>query len=213
MSPVSHHIPDDIIEAYASGALPHAFAVVVAAHVSLCDSCRAVAESCDILAGVALEGLDSDTPDHGLRARTMALLDSAPRKAVAADTAPKGLFPGAVVAELGGGKPRWRNLGAGIKQQILSSGPEGTVRLLYIPGGKGVPDHGHSGLELTLVLQGSFQDQTGSYRRGDVQVVADEIEHTPVADAGPACICLAATDAPLKFNALIPRMLQRVFRI
>lgn len=215
MPPVTHHIPDDIIEAYASGALPHAFAVVVAAHLSLCDACRATAKSCEALAGAALDGLDATAPDESLRARTMALLDTrAPATAEPEPgTAPNGIFPGAVAAELRGGKPRWRNLGGGIKQQILAAGPEGSVRLLSIPGGKGVPDHGHNGLELTLVLQGSFQDQTGHYRRGDVQVVASEIEHTPVADAGPECICLAATDAPLKFNALIPRMLQGVFRI
>jgi len=127
--------------------------------------------------------------------------------------APQGIYPGAVTAELGGDKPHWRNLGAGIRQQILSSGAEGSVRLLYIPGGKAVPDHGHNGLEMTLVLQGSFRDQTGQYGRGDVQVVATEFEHTPIADAGPACICLAATDAPLRFNALIPRLLQGIFKI
>ena len=212
MPPVTHHIPDDIIEAYASGALPHAFAVVVATHLSLCESCRATAEACDVLAGTALDALDAPAPDADLRARTLAALD-APLPRRDDPPAPTALFPGPVTAELGGPAPRWRTLGGWIRQQILFTGAEGTVRLLSIPGGKAVPDHGHNGLELTLVLQGSFQDQTGHYRRGDVQVVADEVEHTPVADAGPTCICLAATDAPLRFNALIPRLLQGVFRI
>ena len=30
MSPITYHIPDHLIDAYAAGALPHAFAVVVA---------------------------------------------------------------------------------------------------------------------------------------------------------------------------------------
>jgi putative transcriptional regulator len=34
-----------------------------------------------------------------------------------------------------------------------------------------------------------------------------------VAEAGADCICLAATDAPLRFNKLIPRMAQPFFRI
>jgi putative transcriptional regulator len=212
MPPVTHHIPDDIIEAYATGALPHAFAVVVATHLSLCDTCRATAEACDVLAGTALDALDGPPPDAELRARTLELLDT-PLSKAAPIAAPQGIYPGTVAAELGGLPPRWRSLGAGIRQQILSAGPHGSVRLLYIPGGKAVPDHGHNGLEMTLVLQGSFHDQTGAYGRGDVQVVADDIEHTPVADAGPACICLAATDAPLRFTALIPRLLQGVFRI
>ncbi|MBS8228520.1 ChrR family anti-sigma-E factor [Vannielia litorea] len=211
MSPVSHHIPEDIIEAYASGALPHGFSVVVATHLSLCDQCRAVAEACDALGGAALEALDAEAPDAGLRDRTLALLDTAP--APAPEPQPRGIFPAAVAAELGGDGPAWRSLGAGIRQQILVDRPEGSARLLRIPGGKAVPDHGHNGLEMTLVLQGSFSDHTGRYARGDVQVVTDDLEHTPMAEAGPDCICLAATDAPLRFNAMIPRLLQRYFRI
>lgn len=212
MLPVTHHIPEDIIAAYASGALPHAFAVVAATHLSLCDDCRAVAEACDALAGAAFDALDGPATDPGLRARTLAMLDAPLRKS-APIAAPQGIYPGAVAAELGGRAPRWHSLGAGIRQHILSAGSQGAVRLLYIPGGKAVPDHGHNGLEMTLVLQGSFHDQTGRYGRGDVQVVATDIEHTPIADAGPACICLAATDAPLRFNSLIPRLLQGLFRI
>ncbi|MDQ2095485.1 ChrR family anti-sigma-E factor [Rhodalgimonas zhirmunskyi] len=221
----THHIPDEIIEAYASGLLPHAFSVVVAAHVSLCDKCRATAEACEAVGGVALDHIDGEAPAQDLRARTLSMLDDLPDAdqtharlprnlpITAPQPARRGIFPGAVAAELGDDGPRWKSLGAGIRQQILTSGPDGTVRLLYIPAGKAVPDHGHGGLEMTLVLQGSFSDHTGHFAKGDVQVVEDDLEHTPIADDGPACICLAATDAPLRFNAMIPRLLQRVFRI
>lgn len=212
MSSVTHHIQADMLQAYVSGSLPHAFAVVVAAHLSLCDACRAEAEALEALAGATLDTLDAVAASEDLRARTLALLDAAPT--VPPQTArPKGIYPGAVMAEIGAEAPHWRSLGAGLRQQLLSSAPEGTVRLLHIPGGRAVPDHGHNGLEMTLVLQGSFHDHTGHYQRGDVQVVESDLEHTPIADPGAACICLAATDAPLRFNALIPRLLQRILRI
>jgi putative transcriptional regulator len=35
----------------------------------------------------------------------------------------------------------------------------------------------------------------------------------PVADIGEDCICLAATDAPLRFRRLIPRIAQPFLRI
>ena len=104
-------------------------------------------------------------------------------------------------------------MGLGVRQSILATGAHGTVRLLYIPPGQAVPDHGHNGLELTLVLQGSFSDETGRFGVGDVEVADEDLEHTPVADGGPPCICLAATDMPLKFNSFVPRMLQPLFRI
>lgn len=222
---VTHHIPEDIIEAYASGSLPHAFSVVVAAHLSLCDQCRATAEAFDALGGAALEQLSGEAPASELRARTLSMLEDLPDAIDSGARLPRNLpiaapamsrddiYPGAVAAEMGEDGPKWKSLGAGIRQQILASDRNGTVRLLYIPAGKAVPDHGHGGLEMTLVLQGSFSDHTGHFGTGDVQVVEDDLEHTPMADDGPACICLAATDAPLRFNAMIPRLLQRVFRI
>ncbi|RMH44225.1 MAG: transcriptional regulator, partial [Alphaproteobacteria bacterium] len=47
----------------------------------------------------------------------------------------------------------------------------------------------------------------------DIEVADASLEHTPVADEGEPCICLAATDAPLRFHGLIPRLLQPIFRI
>ncbi|MCB1493629.1 MAG: ChrR family anti-sigma-E factor [Rhodobiaceae bacterium] len=212
MPPVTHHVPDDILQAYASGALPHPFALVVAAHLSLCEECRATSEAFDTLGGAALEAFTPVAADSALRARTMAALDN-PVGSKPAVPRPSGIYPSPVMAELGGAPPRWRSLGAGIRQTILSSGREGSARLLYIPGGKAVPDHGHNGLELTLVLQGSFHDHTGRFGPGDIQVVDTDLDHVPTADDGPPCICLAATDAPLRFNAFLPRLLQRAFRI
>ena len=61
-------------------------------------------------------------------------------------------------------------------------------------------------MELTLVLQGAFRDAEDRFGPGDVEIADEELEHTPVAEAGADCICLAATDAPLRFNRLIPRL-------
>ena len=104
-------------------------------------------------------------------------------------------------------------MGMGMRQSILSSGREGSVRLLYIPPGQAVPDHSHNGLELTLVLQGSFSDETGRFGVGDLEFADQQLEHTPVSDVDVPCICLAATDAPLRFKLMLPRLLQPLFRI
>ena len=122
-------------------------------------------------------------------------------------------LPGPVMSALKGREPRWKSLGMGVRQDILHAGKEGSVRLLYIPPGQAVPDHSHNGLELTLVLQGSFSDATGRFGVGDLEIADEDLEHTPVADPGDACICLAATDAPLRFRAIVPRLLQPLFRI
>lgn len=76
-----------------------------------------------------------------------------------------------------------------------------------------MPDHGHRGLELTLVLQGAFRDETDRFGAGDIEIADQELEHTPVAERGLDCICLAATDAPLRFNSFLPKLVQPFFRI
>ena len=45
---------------------------------------------------------------------------------------------------------------------MICSDEDGSVaRLLRIPAGKPVPEHGHGGQEMTLVLRGAFEDHLG----------------------------------------------------
>jgi putative transcriptional regulator len=66
---------------------------------------------------------------------------------------------------------------------------------------------------MTMVLQGAFSDDDDRFARGDVEMADEDLNHTPVAEPGTDCICLAVTDAPLKFNSLIPRLAQPFLRI
>ncbi|OED50521.1 transcriptional regulator [Rhodobacteraceae bacterium (ex Bugula neritina AB1)] len=211
MPAITHHIPDAIIAAYAAGSLPHAFSLVVASHLSYCRDCQAALGAHQSAGGVLLETTKGEELSPGMKARVMAKLDEPAMPEPVYDAS--GIYPGPVMQALKGGTPRWRTLGMGVKQNILYEGNGGSARLLYIPAGQAVPDHTHNGLELTLVLQGSFSDETGRFGVGDVEIGDEDLEHTPVADAGAACVCLAATDAPLRFNAFMPRLLQPLFRI
>ena len=103
---------------------------------------------------------------------------------------------------------RWRSVGSGVRQAVFKTGDKSKVRLLSIPGGTAIPDHSHRGLELTLVLKGAFRDEDARFGPGDVEIADDDLHHTPVAEEGEDCICLAATEAPLRFKGLIPRIAQ-----
>ncbi|MCK8464656.1 ChrR family anti-sigma-E factor [Aliiroseovarius sp. S1339] len=211
MSAITHHIPDAILAAYTSGSLPHHYAVAVASHVSLCLQCRASLEAHQNMGGALLDATDRVAVSGHMKADLLAQLD-APVTPEPVYTR-QGIYPRPVVEALKGQDPRWKSVGMGVRQSILSETKEGSVRLLYIPPGQAVPDHGHNGMEMTLVLQGSFSDETGHFGVGDIEIANEDLDHTPTADPGEACICLAATDAPLRFNALMPRLLQPFFRI
>ncbi|MDZ4308979.1 MAG: ChrR family anti-sigma-E factor [Cypionkella sp.] len=208
---IRHHLSDPLLIAYAAGNLPEAFGLVVATHISMCDTCRAQLATFEAVGGAVMDSAAVPMADGALEA-AMARLGV---PVVSKPLVRRSDFPAPLADYIGGGlaEVKWRSLGMGVRQAILPTGKGATARLLYIPAGQAVPDHGHRGTELTLVLQGAFRDATDRFGPGDVEIATEELEHTPVAEAGEACICLAATDAPLRFNALIPRLLQPLFRI
>ena len=218
MHNVKHHLTDSLLMAYSAGNLPEAFNLIVAAHISMCDECRARAASFDSVGGALLEDTDMVDMEDGSFAETMRLITSgalAPIPAPICTSARGSVLPAPVRDYVGGDleKVKWQSIGMGVKQSILPTSKDASIRLLYIPAGTAVPDHGHRGMELTLVLQGAFVDETDRFGPGDIEIADEELNHTPIADIGEDCICLAATDAPLRFNKLIPRIAQPFFRI
>lgn len=208
---IKHHIPDPLLAAYAAGSLPYVFEVVIATHISMCDSCQAALAAHETTGGLVIESTRAIEVSDDLKSRLLQGLDEeySPREPAKRI----GSYPGPVAELMQGNTPRWRSLGGGVRQDILSNGEDGSVRLLFIPPGTAVPDHGHNGMELTLVLEGSFSDETGHFGVGDLEVAYEDLDHTPMAGPDRPCICLAATDAPLKFNSWLPRLLQPIFRI
>lgn len=209
---IKHHLSDQLLMGYAAGTLPEAFSLVVATHVSLCDECRAQLETFEAIGGALLEGDAAEMAEASLEA-CLSRLDT--QVVTRKPAASRGLFPAPLAEYVGGDldRVRWKPLGMGVRQAILPTAKGASARLLHIPAGQGVPDHGHRGMELTLVLQGAFQDEKARFGPGDVEIADEADEHTPVAEAGVDCICLAATDAPLRFMGLMPRILQPIFRI
>lgn len=198
--------------AYAAGTLPEAFNLIVATHLSLCDTCRADAGAYDALGGALLEEGNAEMADESL-AEVLAALDDAPAPAPKREA--NGDLPAPLHSYVGGdlSSVRWRPVGMGVKQAILRTSKGATARLLCIPAGAAMPDHGHHGTEMTLVLKGAFQDADDYFARGDIEVAGKDVQHIPVADIHEDCICLAVTDAPLRFNGILPRIWQKFARI
>ncbi len=215
---ITHHLTEPLLLAYSAGQLPEAFSLAIATHVSMCDACRAAIESYDAVGGALLEqsGVAVLSPDA--LAETLARIETASRARPAPTTPPVSDLPDVpapLVGYIGGGLDavRWRPVGMGVKQAVLKTSDAATARLLFIPAGAAMPDHGHRGTELTLVLRGAFFDAHDRFGPGDIEVATEADEHTPVADIGEDCICLAVTDAPLRFRGWLPRLAQPFLKI
>ena len=212
---IKHHLPSRILMAYSAGTLPEAFNLMVAAHLSLCDACRAEAESFDAVGGAVLDdAVDSEMSMDSLEA-TLALIERRSSEAPDSGSRSKGVFPGPLQDYVGGDLDavKWRSVGMGVKQAVLKTSPSASARLLLIPAGAAMPDHGHRGIEMTMVLKGAFRDDDDLFARGDVEFADTETQHTPVADIHEDCVCLAVTDAPLKIRGLLPKLAQPFLRI
>lgn len=215
-----HHHPDEAtLLSYAAGSLNEALSVTVAAHLAMCARCRAAVRAAEAVGGVSLESaevapLAADSLAHMMaRIETPAALRPEPRPKPRV-TDPR--VPAPLARHIDGGldEIRWRWIAPGVRSHEISVSPSGgRLVLLRIASGKAMPEHGHRGSELTLVLAGSYSDATGRYGPGDLADLDEDLEHTPVVDSEEDCICLVATEAPTRFKTLIGRLLQPYLRI
>ena len=218
---IQHHLSDELLLDYATGALGEAWSLAVATHLALCPSCRAAHARLDSVGGALLADTVPETVSGAVLDKIMSLLDADEIELTETRSRPAGggetpVLPDPLRRYLGGdlATVSWRRLGMGASQYVIPLGDHGaTARLLRIPAGKPVPEHTHNGLELTLVLCGAFADATGTYGPGDLQEADETLEHQPHAAEGEDCICLAVTDAPLRFKSMAARLVQPLLGI
>ncbi len=219
---IKHHLDEATLVSYAAGSMSQAMALVVASHISMCPACRARVNDSEAIGGMLLDSLDAAQIRDDALAQVLACLDDEPEsdKAVVVRSIDKNKQLKPEGSEI----PRplddyigtslddieWRRIAPGVHYHDLPCKTErgGASRLLRIAPGKAMLPHSHDGNELTLILRGSFTDEVGRFTVGDIADLDSEIQHQPLVDSSEACICLIATDAPLKFSTLLGKIVQ-----
>ncbi len=203
---ITHHLDDATLMSCAAGSQPEALAAVVSSHLAVCPRCRAELKQHTLIGEALFESLDSEPVTRG--APVVALHGG---EATAEDSALCDM-PAALHAALNGrfDDVPWRRIAPGVWQCpiSLSAVAKGDLRLVKVAPGTRLPEHGHGGSELTLILDGSYTDELGTFQRGDVADLGDDVEHRPIADSVQGCICLAASDEKPRFTGMFARMLQ-----
>jgi putative transcriptional regulator len=218
MTTPNHHPSEALLVAYGAGGLSEALALVVATHLALCGACRAKVLTVEAVGGTLLEGLAPSPLAGDALESTLARLgegavEPAAFPAAGAGTLrlpePLGSYVGPVT------DASWRRLAPGIRhiEVKAQTAQGGSARLLRVAPATVVPHHGHGGTELTVILQGSYSDELGRFGPGDFAELDQDTKHQPLADTSEECVCLIATDAPLRFTGLVSRLLQPLLRI
>lgn len=213
MTTITHHLDEATILAFAAGTLPEAHGFVAATHVAYCAQCREALRAAERVGGsLLLDDMGSAVTDN-CRAATLASLDAAPKSSRPVASQYRGEVPKVLSSLLGDtalADVKWKKKAPGVAmfEIPLSKGGKTHLQLLRIGPGKTMPEHGHGGEELTVVLRGSYKDHTGIYSAGDVADLDEDTEHTPTVDSNEDCICLVATEAPTKFKSIWARLAQ-----
>jgi putative transcriptional regulator len=218
---INHHPNDESLLDYASGAMREAWSIAVSTHITLCSKCRGSISEIEAIGGSMLSQMPPTSSNQSCIIDFEKIInnDFLPCNETAKmltkidiiEKLPNPLnnYLGKSLSEIS-----WKSLGFGASQFLIPiDDKSATARLIKISAGKKVPKHSHQGLEMTLVLSGSFSDNTGHYTVGDLQEANEELDHQPHASSLSNCICLAITDAPLRFNSLTARLIQPIIGI
>jgi putative transcriptional regulator len=207
---IRHHLQDDLLLAYASGNLSEGWSLAVATHLAMCPKCRGALALAEAAGGALLETIEPVGGDDGAWEKLKARVATAPEAIEPKRQPARAVIPEPLLSYLGADADglKWRRMGTA-HQILIKTGDSSTqVRMLRIPAGQPVPEHSHGGRELTLVITGAFHDEIDQFGPGDIEDADGSLTHQPIANEAEDCICLAVTDAPLRFTSRLVRLVQ-----
>ncbi|MCI5043150.1 MAG: ChrR family anti-sigma-E factor [Aquisalinus sp.] len=213
------HPTDELLSDYAAGSLSEGVSLAIATHIAMCPQCQAHVQQLEAIGGaMIMSAVETSVGEHVLE-NVLAQTSSVESKPVSQPVLPGDLknqdiiLPNPLRDYLGAKTLReldylnWTTL-PGYSEYVASDRSDKTkVRLLRVAAGMTLPQHTHEGLELTLILKGSFSDHNGTCGVGDLSVADPATDHAPSVDRTGECICLAVTDAPLRLTGRFGRML------
>lgn len=210
---ITHHPSDASLMSCSAGSMPEAFAAVMASHIAMCPCCRGTLSTMEHIGTALFDQLPPTPVSRPAPVAALRAMDAdVPSQVAPQDTGVLGDVPDPLVKVLGTSLDDvpWKRVGPGVWSHniALSDAARGDLRLIKIAPGQAVPDHGHHGNEMTLVLRGAYSDISGVYRTGDVADLDEHVEHQPIADPVEGCICLIAVEGRLKFKSRVARLVQ-----
>ena len=200
-----HHPQPELLTEYAAGTLSLAQLACISAHFNYCHDCQRTAEQLQDVGAALFEAQDAAPVGDALLNTVLARLDEAPPlsyRRPRGERSQSGI-PALLQRLMSGdfSDLAWRKITSALSIAYLKTGdPNYEFALYQIKAGGTIPDHDHRGSEMTLVLEGGFSDDRGTYHPGDFTFRQASEAHAPRALPGQDCICLAVLDAPLRFT-------------
>ena len=217
---IKHHPTDDLLIAFSAGELSSSLSVAISTHIDMCPVCRHQVER--YTAQMSDESLNqqsqvidfaANSDDVGIDTTLDDMLSSIMAEPEA-DFVDDFKQPSQVVVENGYVLPRslsnlnlskFVSVGKISRARIELDEEPVRTSLLNIKAGGKVPHHTHKGFEITLLLDGTFEDELGQYVPGDFIILDAEHTHHPVSKEG--CWCLTVVNDSIQFTKGVNRLL------
>jgi len=213
-----NHPNDELLTAYSAGSLPLSQALCISTHMEHCQSCGQRLQRLNRVGSQLMQQLKPSPASAELKSRLLDQLDSLTEEQSLAEAKPNesnSSIPRCLrqFIESGYEELPWRRVSSDIHSVELCRDSNGArVELLKIKPGGSATTHTHLGDEYTVILEGSFSDESGLYGQGDFMVKGAHDKHTPVATQDRECICLAVTEGPIQFTGFMSRLLNPFIR-
>ncbi|RDV03590.1 ChrR family anti-sigma-E factor [Undibacter mobilis] len=216
-----HHPKNTTLAEFAAGTLDEGRSLVVASHLAMCGNCREYIAALEEAGGQMLAEIDPVAMAPGAALHALALLDreaNSSRGQTRNRNEKRTIVPVWQPEQkhlLGYELGPWRWVAPGLHHRVVKVPSEGGARVFMLKAAPGlrIPEHSHTGTELTCVLSGAFIHEGGRYAAGDCDDADHDDGHSPVIDGDEECICLVAMQGELKLSGLIGRMMQPFVRI
>lgn len=197
----SYHPAEEFLLDYAAGATSPTETLLLATHLTYCNTCRQAVKAARAVGGTLLDTLAPSRLPPNMLNRTLAAIDAGTR-----DEPPP---PPPLAAVLAGHMAHkdWKRLPNGFRMRRIP-GEEGSGRawLFDAPPGLRLLPHRHVGDEWTVILSGVFHDGDRAYRVGDFGHREDGEEHRPFIGAEGRCVSLIMVRESPKYTTTIGRL-------
>jgi putative transcriptional regulator len=205
-----HHPKNTTLAEFAAGTLDEGRSLVIASHLAMCGLCREYVSALEVVGGRMLAEIEPVAMTPGAAARALSLLDreaQAPRAMIRK----QGVVPVWQPEQktlLGYELGPWRWIAPGLHHRVVKVPSDSGTRVFMLKAAPDmkIPEHSHTGTELTCVLSGAFIHEGGRYADHDDG-------HSPVIDSDEDCISLVAMQGELKLSGLLGRLIQPFVRI
>lgn len=223
---IKHHPKLELIQAFVDGDLPASLSAGIAIHAEMCPECKQkIVQLTEHAAEVSFEEafldkfivddstvVNSSTDDIDFEAMAnlisqsdeIQMLEPAAEKSIIFNNTTYKLPKALNNMPIG----KTAHIGKLSRARLQLDENEIHTSLLQIAAGGSVPEHTHKGFELTLLLDGSFHDESGEYVKGDFIMLDGSHKHHPVSNDG--CLCYTVANDALHFTQGINKLLNPI---